>query len=93
MKQIYLKATTQALLIADIAKVMDGYNGEIEFSNNEIIGHWIGQIPNNTNRLKGEAVTFKEGFHANLLVPIDFDESIFETRVIPPPENPVHQFA
>jgi len=30
---------------------------------------------------------------ANLLVPNDFDESIFETCVIPPPENPVHQFA
>ena len=93
MKQIYLRASTQALLISDIAKVIENYNGEIEFSNNEIIGHWIGQIPSNPNRLKGEDVTFKEGFHANLLVPNDFDESIFETLVIPPPSNPVHQFA
>lgn len=93
MKQIYLRATTEQLLIADISRVIEGYNGEIEFSNNEIIGHWIGQIANNPNRSKDEAATFKDGFHANLLVPIDFDESVFETRVIPPPTNPKHQFA
>jgi hypothetical protein len=93
MKTIYLKSTKKTLLIADIAKVIKDYNGEIEFSSNEIIGHLIGQIPSNPNRLKDEAVTYKSGYHANLLVSDDFDESIFETRVIPPPENPVHKFA
>jgi len=38
-------------------------------------------------------LTWKEGYHANILVPDDFDESILTTLVIPPPSNPVHQFA
>jgi hypothetical protein len=93
MKIIYLKASIKELLIADIARVFENYNGEIEFSNGIIHVHWIGVIPKTINTETGEVTEWLNGYHANLLVPNDFDESIFETRVIPPPENPVHQFA
>jgi hypothetical protein len=81
MKTIYLKSTTKSALIADIASIIEGYSGETEFGNGTVFGHWIGTITNSV------------GYHANLLVPDDFNESIFETLVIPPPNNPVHQFA
>ena len=93
MRIIYLKSSTKALLIADIARVFENYNGEIEFSNGIIHGHYIGKIAKSTNQETGEVTEWLDGYHANILVPNDFDESIFETRVIPPPENPVHQFA
>lgn len=101
MKTIYLKSSTKAGLIADIAKVIsvettDGiklYKGEIEFSNGIIHGHWIGQIPKSINQETGEVIDWIDGFHANLLVPDEFDESIFNSLVIPPPDNPIHEFA
>lgn len=93
MKTIYLKSSTKSGLIADIAKVIEDYSGEIEFSNGIIHGHFIGQIAKTTNPETGEVTEWREGYHANLLVPDNFDESIFDTLVIPPPDNPVHQFA
>lgn len=93
MKTIYLKSNKKSTLISDIKQVIKGYNGEIEFSNGIIHGHWIGEIPKTTNPKTGEVTEWLEGYHANLLVPIEFDESIFKTLVIPPPDNPVHQFA
>lgn len=93
MKPLYLKSTTKTALIADIASVIEGYQGEVEFSNGTIHGHWIGKIPATTDPETGEVLTWKEGFHANILVPDDFDESILTTMVIPPPSNPVHKFA
>jgi len=93
MKTIYLKSTTKTALIADIAQVIEGYNGEIEFSNGTVHGHWIGQIPNETDPETGEVISWINGFHANLLVPEEFDETIFESLVIPPPKQPVHGFA
>ena len=92
MKTIYLKSTTKTALIADIAQVIEGYEGEIEFSSGEVHGHYIGQIPNEINLETGDIVTWLDDYHANLLVPIDFDESIFSCS-IPNPENPKHQFA
>ena len=93
MKTIYLKSSTKTALIADIAQVIEGYSGEIEFSNGTIHGHWIGKIPATFNQETGEVLTWKTGWHANLLVPEGFDESVLTTLVIPPPSNPVHQFA
>lgn len=93
MKTIYLKSSTKTALISDIAQVIEGYVGDIEFSNGTIHGHYIGKIPNETNPETGEVTSWKEGFHANLLVPEDFDTSVFSTLVIPPPNKPVHGFA
>lgn len=91
-KTIYLKASTRTALIADIAQVIEGYDGDIEFSNGTIHGHWIGQIPNETNPETGEVISWLDGFHANLLAPIDFDDTILNC-VIHEPENPKYQFA
>ena len=93
MTTLYLKSTTKTALIADIATVIEGYAGEIEFSNGTIHGHWIGKIPDTFDPETGEVLTWKTGWHANILVPEDFDESVLTTLVIPPPSNPVHQFA
>ena len=93
MKTLYLKSTTKTALIADIASIIEGYSGEIEFSNGTIHGHLIGKVPATFDPETGEVLTWKEGYHANILVPDDFDESILTTLVIPPPSNPVHQFA
>lgn len=93
MKTLYLKSSTKTALIADIATLIEGYSGEIEFSNGTIHGHLIGKVPATFDPETGEVLTWKEGYHANILVPDDFDESILTTLVIPPPSNPVHQFA
>jgi hypothetical protein len=93
MKTIYLKSSTKTALIADIVQVIEDYNGEIEFSNGTVHGHWIGQIPNETNPETGEVISWIDGYHANLLAPQDFDASIFASLVIPPPKQPVHGFA
>lgn len=93
MRTIYLKSSTKSALISDMSKVIENYSGEIEFSDGIIHGHFIGKIPKVKNSETGEILEWVNGFHANLLVPDDFDESIFETLVIPPPNNPVHQFA
>ncbi len=92
MKTIYLKAETPDLLISDIKQVVEDYEGSIEFSNGIIHGHWIGMIPESRNIETGEVKKWLEGYHANLLVPKDFDETIFNSLVIPPPTNPVHKF-
>ena len=92
MKTIYLKSTTKTALIADIAQVIEGYNGEIEFSNGNVHGHWIGKIPNETNPETGEVISWINGYHANLLVPQDFDETILKT-IVTPPNSPIHGFA
>jgi hypothetical protein len=92
MRTIYLKSSKKNTLISDINQVIENYNGEIEFSNGIIHGHYIGKIHKTKNEL-GEVTEWLNGFHANLLVPNDFDESIFVSLVIPAPENPVHQFA
>jgi hypothetical protein len=92
MRTIYLKSSKKNTLISDISQVIEGYKGEVEFSNGIIHGHYIGKIAKTKNEL-GEVTEWLNGFHSNLLVPDDFDESIFETRVIQPPNNPVHQFA
>jgi hypothetical protein len=97
MKTIYLRAQNIKDLFAEIAKVIDNYNGEIESEQDDVYCHYIGDV------IKVPA-TFKEdlsidipavmvgAYHANLLVPKDFDTSIFTTQ-ISKPINPVHQFA
>jgi hypothetical protein len=92
MKTIYLKSATKTALIADIAQVIEGYNGEIEFSNGTVHGHWIGKIPNETNPETGEVLSWFTGWHANLLVPQDFDTTILKT-IVTPPNSPIHGFA
>ena len=92
MKTLYLKSTTKTALIADIAQVIEGYAGEIEFSNGTIHGHWIGKIPATFDAETGAVLTWKTGWHANLLVPEDFDTSIFNT-LSAEPSSPVHGFA
>jgi hypothetical protein len=97
MKIIYLKASTKDELISDIQKVLPEYNGEIEFGNGEMFGHYIGDlmlVPPVLNENR-EIITpaLMAGFeHANLLVPDDFDESIFEFDGFVP-ANPKHKFA
>jgi hypothetical protein len=92
MKTIYLKSATKTALIADIAQVIEGYEGNIEFSNGTVHGHWIGQIPNETNAETGEVISWIDGYHANLLVPQEFDTTILKT-IVTPPNSPVHGFA
>jgi len=92
MKTIYLKASDKAALIADITKAIEDYKGEVEFSNGIIHGHYIGQIPDSINPLDGQVLAWVDGYHANLLVPEDFDDSKF-TWVVPAPSSPVHKFA
>jgi hypothetical protein len=97
MKTIYLKANTKEELIADIQKVLPKYNGEIEFGNGEIFGHYIGDLmltpPVLNENFEVITPAVMAGFeHANLLVPDEFDESIFETNVVAP-NNPKHKFA
>lgn len=95
-KTIYLKASTRTALTADIAQLFEGYEGEIEFTKVEDLkqysGHYIGQIPNEINTETGEVISWLDGFHANLLVPIDFDDTILNS-IIHLPQNPKHQFA
>ncbi len=96
MKTIYLKASTLAALIADISTHIDfgenRFNGEIEFSNGIIFGHYIGQIPDSIDPQNGQVLAWKDGYHANLLVPENFDESQLKT-IATPPSTPAHQFA
>lgn len=92
MKTLYLKASTKTALVAEIGKLVEGYNAEIEFSNGIIHGHWIGKIPATTDPETGAVLTWKTGWHANILVPDDFDASTL-TTVTTEPETPVHQFA
>jgi len=49
METIYLKATAKELLIADIAKIIEDYEGSNEFSNGTIHCHYIGQIAKTRN--------------------------------------------
>lgn len=97
MKTIYLKSSIKENLIKDIQKVLPKYAGEIEFGNGEIFGHYIGDLmltpPVLDENLEVITPAVLAGFeHANLLVPDEFDETIFETNV-EAPHHPKHQFA
>lgn len=105
MKTIYLKASTKAVLIADIAQVVtietiEGeapYNGEVEFSDGTIYGHYIGDVMLTPPFLndKMEVITpatYAGAQHANLLAPDDFDTSVFNC-IVTAPTHPAHQFA
>lgn len=97
MKTRYLKAATKEELILDIQKVLPKYTGEIEFGNGEIFGHYIGDLMINPPVLNEnlEVITpaVMAGFeHANLLVPDDFDETIFE-NLLEQPIHPKHKFS
>lgn len=97
MKTIYLKSPIKVALISDIQKVLPEYKGEIEFGNGEIFGHYIGDViitpPSFDEGGKEISPAVMAGFeHANLLVPDEFDETIFETNV-EAPHHPKHQFA
>jgi len=97
MKTIYLKASSKKELIQDIQKVLPEYNGEIEFGNGEIFGHYIGDLmltpPVLNENLEVITPAVMAGYeHANLLVPDNFDHSIFEYDGFVP-NNPKHKFA
>lgn len=100
MKTLYLKNSTKSGLIADIAKVVTinttngikPYEGEVEFSNGIIHGHYIGQIPDSINPETGHVMSWVDGYHANIFVHEDFDSSVF-TCLVPAPISPVHKFA
>ena len=95
MKTIYLAAITKAKLIADIKNVFEDYDGETEFSIDGGGIHYIGDIPIETvDPDTGEVTTTMRGKeHANIYVQDDFDESVFETRLIDAPENPYNKLA
>ena len=90
---VYLKGTPEAL-IADISQVFEGYNGEIDFSKLENLeqyaGHWIGQIP--IKNEDGEEIGLTLEHHVNLLLPIEFDSSVFTTKKETPPQKVYHTF-
>lgn len=92
MKTLYLKHSTKSGLVADLATLFEGYAGAIEFSDGIHHGHWIGKIPATFDPETGEVLTWKTGWHANLLVPDDFDETRL-TTIVAAPDTPVHQFA
>ena len=94
MKTIYLASPTKATLITDIRKVAPDYNGETDYSIDGGGIHFIGDIPVNTyDEETGELISsVPSGVeHANVYVPDDFDETIFETRMSFPPKNPVNK--
>lgn len=97
MKTIYLKSKVFSQLVDDIRKVIPDYIDEIESEDNGIYCHYIGDIVE-TNATFNQDLTLNTpavmvgAFHANLLVPETFDDSIFTTK-ISKPNNPVHQFA
>ena len=92
MKTLYLKASSKELLITDISKVIDDYSGQIEASNNNNIHcHYIGQIAKSVNPETGEVTEWADGYHANLLVPDNFKESILST-IVTVPTSPIHRF-
>lgn len=106
MKTIYLKASNKEDIVSDIQKWLPveqtklgqiGYFGQTEYSSNGIHVHYIGDILINqpTFNSFGEIVTepvFSGFYHANVLVPDDFDDTIFTTK-IDQPNNPKHKFA
>jgi len=91
MKTLYLKASSKELLITDISKVIDDYSGQIEASNNNIHCHYIGQLAKSVNLETGEITEWADGYHANLLVPDNFKESILST-IVTVPTSPAHSF-
>jgi hypothetical protein len=97
MKTIYLRSSDLQVLFADIAKVIENYSGSLEDEQNGIYCHFIGDIVKTPAKLKEDLsidvpAVMVGCFHANLLVPKAFDDSIFITQ-ISKPINPVHQFA
>ena len=91
MKTLYLKASSKELLISDISKIIDGYTGEIEASYENNHCHYIGQIAKSVDPETGDITQWADGYHANLLVPDNFNESILST-IMSSPTNPVHGF-
>jgi hypothetical protein len=91
MKTLYLKAATKELLISDISKIIDGYSGEMEFSYENNHCHYIGQLAKSVNPETGEITEWIDGYHANLLVPDNFNESTLST-IVTPPTSPAHSF-
>ncbi|MCA0428326.1 MAG: hypothetical protein LCH37_12915 [Bacteroidetes bacterium] len=93
MITIYLKSIEEAALFEKINSIIEGFSGGPEFSDGVIHGHWIGKIALTFNLETGEVLTWDDAFHANLLVPDNFDLSALDCFIIPPPKNPVHKFA
>lgn len=90
MKTIYLKNINEAELINDLKTVFPEWDGiGIELPSTGIVhAHYIGRIAEYD--AEGNLV-YKEGFHANVLAPENFEESVFKSMVVIP-ANPVHVF-
>lgn len=90
MKVIYLKSLTEQDLKDDLLTVFPEWNGtDMDFSNGQCHGHYIGRIIQSADA-EGN-VTWKEGYHANCLVPDDFEYE-WLTRYTPDPQTPDHVF-
>jgi hypothetical protein len=97
MKTIYLRTQNLKELFADVAKVIDNYNGEIESEQDGVYCHYIGYIEKIPATLKEDLTidvpaVMVGAYHANLLVSNDFDESIFKTKITTP-KTPSHRYA
>ena len=95
MKTIYLKGTKTAIL-NDIKNIFPTYNGEIEWGYEGTNIHWIGDImltypviDENHNIVI--SATYVGAEHVNILVPEDFDDSVFITKTTMP-NSPSHMF-
>jgi len=97
IKTIYLADETVENLIRDIKGVFPDYEGQSDYP---VLGEGgirlIGDIlvpvfdPQTGERI-GETWVGKQ--HANIYVPEDFDETVFQTRMPEPPKNPVNRLA
>jgi hypothetical protein len=95
MKTIYLKGTKTAIL-NDIKNIFPTYNGEIEWGYEGISIHWIGDImliPPVTDGYRTiiTPATYVGAEHVNMLVPDNFDDSVFTTKTAIP-NSPSHMF-
>jgi len=95
MKTIYLKGT-QTELLNDIKSIFPTYKGEMEWGYEGISIHWIGDITltypiidENYNIIT--PATYVGAEHVNILVPEDFDDSVFTTKTTTP-NSPSHMF-
>lgn len=91
MKTIYLACQSTECLIADVRKVFTQYAGETEYSNEIGAIHLIGDIYEVDT--EGNIVNNVGKQHANVYVQDEFDETIFETRMLKPPGSPVNRLA
>lgn len=97
MKTVYLRSQILKELFADIAKVIENYNGEIESEQDDVYCHYIGDIEKTPATLKEDLTinvpaVMVGAYHANLLMSNDFDESIFKTKITKP-KTPSHKYA